>query len=393
MLYTAAVLFVIFLAGLLVRVVDLIYLLLIGVLLATAINPAARMVQRRGLSRGASVMVIYLFLFFIIGGLIGFVLPPLVAQASGFATDLPRAADELQRRYADSDQAWIREISASAAQRLRDFWNNPPDFANVRTQAVTVASSVFGSLLSIVTVLLISFYWLAERNPLRRSLLALVPEHNRARIDVVWDHIELKIGAWIRAQLILCGIIGAACALGFGAIGLKYWPALALFAGVSEIIPILGPWIGGVPAILVALIDSPVKAIIVLVFIVVVQQIESNVLVPRIQGDAIGLSPLTVILAILAGTSIAGPIGGILAVPMAASIQVLVQDLIIARGTAEGDIGDVLAANDVVQAKQGGVRSLDPSAHPSPRSFDRARRLLNHQSASKPERDQPSSDD
>jgi mannitol-specific phosphotransferase system IIBC component len=107
-----------------------------------------------------------------------------------------------------------------------------------------------------------------------------------------------------------------------------------------------------VPAVLVALIDGPVKALIVLVFIIVLQQIEGNILVPRIQGDAIGLSPLTVILAILAGTALAGPVGGILAVPISAIIQVLVQDLLIARETTEeDDIDRILAAADAAQER------------------------------------------
>ena len=231
--------------------------------------------------------------------------------------------------------------------------DNPPDVSGLlKEQAVNVVSSVFGTLLSIVTVILISFYWLSERALIRRALLGFVPLHRRARVNDVWTHIETKLGAWFRAQLILCGIIGAACAVGYGVLGLEYWPLLALIAGVTEIIPILGPWIGGVPAVLVALTDGPVKALIVAVFIVVLQQVEGNILVPRIQGDAIGLSPLTVILAILAGTTLAGPIGGILAVPISAIIQVLVQDLLIARETNdEDDIDRILSAADAAQAR------------------------------------------
>lgn len=353
MLFTAAALFVIFLANLLLKVTDLLFLLLIGILLATAIDPLARRLRTMGFNRPASILTVYLLIFAVFGGLIAFIIPPIVAQGTDFATNLPRVADHLEQRYAGSDRAWIRDAAHNGAIKLRQFSDNPPDVSGVlKDQAVNVVSSVFGALLSIVTVLLISFYWLTERTLIRRALLGFVPIHRRTRVNDIWTHIETKLGLWFRAQLILCGIIGAACAIGYGVLGIEYWPLLALIAGVTEIIPILGPWIGGVPAVLVAVTDGPVKAIIVAVFIIVLQQIEGNFLVPRIQGDAIGLTPLTVILAILAGTTLAGPIGGILAVPISAIIQVLIQDLIIARETTDqDDIDRILAAADAAQER------------------------------------------
>lgn len=353
MLLTAAALVVIFIANLLLKVVDLLFLLLIGILLATAIDPLARRLRRIGMNRPASILSVYLLIFAAIGGLIAFIIPPIAAQTTDFVTNIPRVADHLEQRYANANQQWIRDASRNGAEKLRQLSENPPDISGVlKEQALNVVSSVFGALLSIVTVILISFYWLTERALIRRALLGFVPLHRRTRVNDIWTHIETKLGAWFRAQLILCGIIGVASAIAYGILGIQYWPLLALIAGVTEIIPILGPWIGGVPAVLVALTDGPVKAIIVAVFIVVLQQVEGNILVPRIQGDAIGISPLTVILAILAGTTLAGPIGGILAVPIAAIIQVLVQDLLIARETTdEDDIDRILAAADAAQER------------------------------------------
>jgi predicted PurR-regulated permease PerM len=368
MLLTAAALVVIFLANLLLKVVDLLFLLLIGILLATAIDPLARRLRQIGMNRPASILSVYLLLFAIIGALIAFIIPPIVAQTTDFVTNLPRVADHLQQRYADSNQMWIRDASRNGADKLRELSDNPPDISGVlKEQALNVVSSIFGALLSIVTVILISFYWLTERALIRRALLGFVPLHRRTRVNDIWTHIETKLGAWFRAQLILCGIIGASCAVGYGVLRIEYWPLLALVAGVTEIIPILGPWIGGVPAVLVALTDGPVKALIVMVFIIVLQQIEGNILVPRIQGDAIGLSPLTVILAILTGTTLAGPLGGILAVPISAIIQVLIQDLLIARETTdEDDIDRILAAADAAHER---------GENPADAAFRQLRRL------------------
>ena len=343
MLYTAGVLAVIAAAQILVRVRDLIFLLLIGILLATAIDPMARRLRRIGLNRGASILTVYLLIVLAVGAVLAFMIPPIVAQATEFVKNIPNVATSLERQYGSSDQEWVRTLTANISERLREWTRNPPNITGiVRDQVVNVLSGVFGGLLSIVTVVLISFYWMTERTLIRRALLGFVPEDRRVRAYEVWDHIETKLGAWFRAQLTLCAILGVLAAIGFGALGLQYWPLLALFAGAVEIIPILGPWIGGIPAVLIALTDGPLKAVAVTVFIVVLQQVEANIFVPRIQGDAIGLSPLTVILAILAGTTLAGLVGGILAVPIAAMIQVLIQDLVIAGETPPG--ADVEAA-------------------------------------------------
>jgi predicted PurR-regulated permease PerM len=353
MLYTAGVIFVIFLANVLSRVVDLIFLLLIGILLATAIDPAARRLRKLGLNRPTSILSVYLLIAIIVGTMLAFIIPPLVAQATEFATNLPRVANHLEQRYGTSDKEWIRNLSHNGAEKLRQWSRNPPDISGlIKDQALNVVSSVFGALLSVVTVILISFYWMTERTLIRRALLGFVPIERRERVNEIWSHIELKLGHWFRAQLILCGIIGVASGIVFFGLDLQYWPLLAIFAGVTEIIPILGPWIGGIPAVLLALTDGPVKALIVAIFIIILQQVEGNILVPRIQGDATGLSPLTVILAILAGTTLAGPIGGILAVPISAIVQVIVQDLIIARETPEeDDIDRLLAVADAAERR------------------------------------------
>ncbi|HEY8291408.1 MAG TPA: AI-2E family transporter, partial [Thermomicrobiales bacterium] len=169
MLFTAAALFVIFIANVLLKVTDLLFLLLIGILLATAIDPLARRLRKIGLNRPASILSVYLLIFAIIGGLIAFIIPPIVAQGTDFATNLPRVADHLERRYANSDVAWVRNAAHDGAAKLRELSDHPPDITGVvKEQAVNVVSSVFGTLLSIVTVLLISFYWLTERTLIRR---------------------------------------------------------------------------------------------------------------------------------------------------------------------------------------------------------------------------------
>lgn len=363
MAYTAAVLVVIALANVLLHVRDVLILGLIGILLATAINPVARRLQLAGLGRTPSIICVYLFILIGVGLFVGFVIPPVVAQASEFVVNVPKLVNTLRTQYKQSDNLWLQGIS----EQIDAFYAAPPTniFEILRTGVLGALSGVFGSFLAVVTVVLISFYWLAERNLIRRSLLGFVPDANRTRVGDIWDHIEGKLGAWFRAQLILCTIVGVVCAVFYGALDIRYWPLLAFIAGIAEIIPIIGPWIGGVPAVFIALLNGPGHAIAVAVFLVIFQQIEANVLVPRIQGDAVGLSPLTVILAILAGASLAGPVGGLLAVPISAIIQVLIQDLVVARSTPESETLPPALRRGSRRAARG-QSPVPPDAPPTP---------------------------
>jgi predicted PurR-regulated permease PerM len=145
---------------------------------------------------------------------------------------------------------------------------------------------------------------------------------------VVWEEIENRIGGWTRGQAMLCLIIGVISTIGYLILGLDYWIALGLWAGITELIPFIGPILGGAAAFAVALTDSWQKALIVVVFVLILQQLESSVLVPRVMRNAVGMSPLTVILAVLIGSTLYGPIGAILAIPLGASVQVIASEII-----------------------------------------------------------------
>jgi predicted PurR-regulated permease PerM len=143
----------------------------------------------------------------------------------------------------------------------------------------------------------------------------------------VWETVEDRLGAWSRGQLLLMIVVAIIQGIGYTILGLPYAPLLAAWAGLCEVIPMVGPYIGAVPALLIALSQSPLQALLVAVFALLVNLIEANILVPRIMGRAVGLSPLTVIIALLAGTAVYGILGALLAVPIAAGIQAAIEEL------------------------------------------------------------------
>src|SRR5690606_24676186 len=187
-------------------------------------------------------------------------------------------------------------------------------------RAIPLVTSITGGLVGMVTLLVMTFYYLLEKRLLRDLILDALSPRVRDRVDGLWTEVENKVGGWMRGQLLLCLIIGTIATVAYGIIGLDFWPLLGLWAGLTEIVPIVGPWLGGIPAVLIALTMSWELAITTAIIIVAMQTLENWILVPRVMKGAVGLTPLTVFVAILAGTQFMGVVGALLAIPIAATI-------------------------------------------------------------------------
>jgi predicted PurR-regulated permease PerM len=209
---------------------------------------------------------------------------------------------------------------------------------------VAAGETAAHGLISFLTVFVLAFYWLVERATIKRALLRAVPVRHARSVNTVWLEVEDKLGGWVRGQLLLMLAIGVMAGVGYLLIGLPNPAILAVAAGLFEIVPMIGPVLAFTPAVLVALATDPSKALVVLVYAIIIQQIESQVLVPRVMRHAVGVSPLTVLLGILAGAALAGLAGAFLAVPLAAAAQVI--------------LAHVLRVEDPAQAEE----------HPTPRA-------------------------
>ena len=188
--------------------------------------------------------------------------------------------------------------------------------------------NVLGGVFALVTVVLLTFYMLVDSREIFSFFVRLFPRHHRAQVASISATVTAKVSAWLGGQLLLAFIIGTTSAIGLGLMGVPYFYVLALISAVGEMIPMIGPILSAIPAILVAVTVSPGLAIGVLVFFVLQQQLENTVLVPKIMGRQVGLSPVTVILSLAIGGELLGVVGAILSVPTAAIIQVLVEELV-----------------------------------------------------------------
>lgn len=328
---TIVILLVVLVAWLLVQVRSTIVLLIIGILFAAAIEPLVNYLRRRGFKRGQAILLIYagLLLSLALGLLI--LVPSVARQSASLIDNIPDILQASRERALDINSDPIRNAALRSIDEVERGYNRAQSQGNPAfgsEAAISLISSIGGILVTIVTVFVVAFYWLTEKSIIKQVVLRKVPVEQQDRAFAVWEEIERRIGGWARGQMTLCLIIGIISTIAYFGLDLKYWLALGLWAGITELIPFLGPILGGAAAFAVALTDSWQKALIVVIFVIVLQQVESAVLVPRVMRNSVGMTPLTVVLAVLVGTTLAGPLGAILAIPVGAAVQAIVQEVV-----------------------------------------------------------------
>ena len=353
MINTVAVLAVLGLAWLLIQIRPIIVLLILGILFAAAIEPLVFRLRKRGLSRGQAIIIVYIGLAATLGLVLYLIVPPLVRQATALLDQIPQILTDLRDEARRSDNEFIRTTVVRTLDKTVQAYNSVRTSPSIGgSQAISFVTTVVGFLFTTVSVMIVAFYWMTEKAIIKRLLLGLLPMDKRDRAHALWDEIEARLGGWTRGQLVLCLVIGGLSAAGYFLIGLDFWLALGIWAGLTEIIPFIGPVLGGAAATIVALTVSWKKALIVVLFVIALQQLEGAFLVPRVMRNAVGMTPLTVILAVLVGGTLAGPIGAVLAIPVGAAVQVLVQDMLRNRADDPDSVLTTAAVEEPVVAER-----------------------------------------
>jgi predicted PurR-regulated permease PerM len=313
-------------AYLLWRVQEVLFLLALAILLATAIEPLVNLLRRGPFTRGTGVLVVYTVIMLAIAVSAYIVVPSVLAQGASFTESIPERVQQLRPQVATLQPRFVGQAANDALDSLQRALQAPP--APAQEQLVEVGATFLHTIVSFLTVFVLAFYWLVERASIKRVLLRTVPVHRARDVNTVWMEVEEKLGGWVRGQLLLMLAIGLAATIGYTVLGLPNAVLLGVLAGLFEVVPMIGPFLAFAPAVLVALAVDPPRALVVVVYAFVIQQIESNVLVPRVMGRTVGVSPLTVLLGILVGSTIAGLPGAFLAVPIAGAIQVILAHLL-----------------------------------------------------------------
>ena len=296
-------------------------LVFLAFILAAALRPGIDGLARAGIPRGFGLLIHYV------------VLIGLVALALWFV--VPRAVDQVQSALGGTTQAQIHEqakqskgikhdILTAIDKRLREV----PKASNLLHPAVEVTLKVFEVLIGIFFVLATAAYWIFERERAVDFVASLLPRPRRKKLRDTWDLIDLKLGAFVRGQAVLIVLVGTVLSLAFWAIGEPYFILIGAFAGVVEIVPVIGPISAGALAVAVGATDSWHVALAAGICVLVVRLIEDYLIVPRVLGDAVGLSPLLVLVSVTAVGILFGGFAVVLAVPLVA-VLVTVLDVVV----------------------------------------------------------------
>ena len=308
---------------------EILLLLLGSVIFASAVKPIVGALSDRGLNRGVAILLVYLMVIVTVVVLIVVTVPPLVGFIVSLVTSgtLSNQLTTLAARLAvfgwDKFQVLIPVITFPAQVNALIAQTGEV----VQRQAWTITQSTAVGMGQALLLFTMTFYWLTSRESTLALLLLLSPKPHRSRIHGIRNDVEFRLGAYVRGQVILMVIIGAASWAGLLALGVPYAPALGLIAGITEAIPLVGPLIGAVPAVIVGFTVSPWVGAAVVVLYAILQFLENNILVPKIMASNVGLNPLVIVIAIVAGSTLNGIVGAVLAIPIAGALQVIVQDL------------------------------------------------------------------
>lgn len=310
--------FLALLAGLfLIR--DVIILLFIAVIFMSALSPLVSRLEYLKIPKALAIALIYIIIISIIAALVTFVVTPLTEQTATLTTNLPEYLVTLIPETGFIDRSVLQQ-----------------EFGNFSKNALELSLAIFNNFIAFISVAVLTFYLLLERENLDK-LLAQFFLRKEDRIKRITKRIEEKLGSWMRGQIALTLIIGTASYIGLSLLGVPYALPLAILAGIMEIIPVIGPIISAIPAVLIAFLISPFTAGMVALFYFVLQQLENHLVVPQVMKKAVGLNPLVVILAVAIGGRLLGIAGALLAVPITVVMQIITEDLITSEEVADAE--------------------------------------------------------
>ncbi|MBE2224856.1 MAG: AI-2E family transporter, partial [Anaerolineae bacterium] len=322
---------------------QVIFILFIAIVIGTILRPVVVWLHRRGVPQKAGVILIYLLLLFLLTGFVLLLFPLITEQSATITAAVPGYYQNMRGWLVDHPNPMLHNLNAllpvtpSFPDPIQQTGQELLDSAG---QVLGYVASAASGIFTAVAILLLAYYWTLDGPKIIRSLLWLMPMDRRESIKELISAMETKVGAYVAGQGILMLVVGGMALVAYSLIGLPYVLVLAFVAGVMEAVPLIGPLLGAVPAALVALSLGPDKLIWVIVATVVIQQLENSILVPRVMRKAVGVNPFVTLLALFAFGSLLGVAGALMAIPIAAIAQLLLNRFVFDPEAKESAISE-----------------------------------------------------
>lgn len=305
---------------------DLVLIILTSVVIASAIEPATRWFAKYKVPRILSVLLVYICAFVAIFSFLYVFIPPLFVDVTELSLSIPKDTSTLPildkfGPISDITSGFFPGLSLE--NMFNDLRNVLAEFS---TGTFTTASTVFGGAFSSILILVLSFYLAASEKGIENFLRIIVPLQYESYVVGLWNRSQYKIGQWMKGQLLLGLIVGVLVYLGLTILGVKYALVLAILAALFELIPIFGPVLSAIPAVMLAFTVSPTVGVMTIGLYVIIQQFENHLIYPLVVKKIIGVPAIIVIIALIIGGQLAGFLGLILAVPLATVLMEIAGD-------------------------------------------------------------------
>lgn len=305
------------------QVKQVLVIVFVALVLSAALDPSITSLERRGIPRPLGIAVYYAAIVGIVSLLVILFVPLVTDQLDQLSRNLP----SFIARGSAAFQHVQGQSAVSAVQKTLSSLSST--FSNLTQNVFSGVLSFFGGLFSLIGILVLTFYMTMEEKGIKRLVVDIASAQHRPYLTKLFGRIEDRLGQWLRGQLFLGLIIAVLTYVGLLLMQVKFALILALIAGVTELIPIVGPLIGAVPAVIVAAGSGhPIQGLYVAFLYLIIQQLENHLIVPRVMSKATGLNPIIVIIALLVGAKLAGVTGVILAVPTVIMVTTYLDDFL-----------------------------------------------------------------
>ena len=333
--------FVILSFWLIYRFYQVFFILFIAMVMGTVIRPAVTWLYHRGINRFAGVVLVYLLALALFIGFLLLLFPLIARQGTTIAGAMPGYYQSLREWMVNSPNQLITRLGQFLPIKLLELapvQQTGQEMLASAGQAFGYGESAVEVIFMATAILLLAFHWTLDGPRTIQPTLLLVPKDQRESISDLISAMETKVSSYIAGQGFLCLVIGIMALVAYLLIGLPNALVLALVAGVMEAVPMVGPLLGAIPAALVALSLAPGRLVWVIVATIVIQQLENSLLVPRVMRKAVGVNPFVSLLAFFAFSSLLGFAGALMAIPLAAIIQLLLDRFVFHPGTIESEV-------------------------------------------------------
>ncbi|MFH1536775.1 MAG: AI-2E family transporter [Patescibacteria group bacterium] len=308
---------------LLYSIKEVVGIIFVAWVFASAIDPLIDRLQRHKIPRGVSILIVYLLVLILISVILFLIVPPIIEQVKQISTTFPNYYERILEVFPAAEEKSGIDIKKNVQQTLDNISNS---LGSIGSGVFSAAANVINAIIALVGVLVITFYMTIHEEGIKRFLQLVAPIRIQPYLIQKIHKIQRKLASWLWGQIMLMLVIGTLAFIGLKILGVEYALLLAIIAGLGEFIPIIGPILSAVPAVFFAFSDSPIKALLVVILFIVIQQLENHIIVPKVMHKAVGLNPLIIIIAMLVGAKLAGFVGLVLAIPAASIVGIFLED-------------------------------------------------------------------